>query len=220
LIRAPIMKHIIVFNVLIFCGVGHVSALSGCTDSGQASSLTPKSPEIPQADHSGGPLGDEQRGEGANAGLSGRTQGADAGRASGETPATIPPAMGNVVNNVLPAPLPPRMTEMVLTITDDDSLVNVFEIKNISGGTPLPILWKNGVQVIRNICDPNGDTVISVRMRSRRGIGDTDIIPGQATAPINQKGSTEVVMSVVPDGRERATVSFECLGSNSIKVVR
>jgi hypothetical protein len=111
------------------------------------------------------------------------------------------------------------MTELVLTITDDDSLVNVFEIKNMSEGTPLAIVWKNGVQVIRSICNPNGDTVLSVKMRSRRGIGDVDIIPGQATAPLNQKGSTEVVMAVVPDGRQRATVSLECLGSNSLKVV-
>lgn len=214
------MKHFVVNSSLFFCTIGLVSALSGCTDSGQASSLTPQSPDIPQTDHSAAPVEDGQRGDGANSGLSDTSQEGSAGKGTGQTPATIPPAIGNGVNNVLPPSPPLRMTELVLTITDDDSLVNIFEIKNMSEGTSLAILWKNGVQVIRNICNPNGDTVLSVKMRSRRGVGDTDIIPGQATAPLNQKGSTEVVMAVVPDGRQRATVSLECLGSNSLKVVR
>ena len=213
------MKHVVFFLGLIFCAMGHVSALSGCTDSGQASSLTPKSPDIPQTDHNAASVDGGQREDSTNTGLSGTSHDPSAGRAAPETPATIPPAISSGVNNVLPPPPPLRMTEMVLTITDDDSLVNVFEIKNMSEGTSLAILWRNGVQVIRNICNPNGDTVLAVKMRSRRGVGDTDIIPGQATAPLNQKGSTEVVMAVVPDGRQRATVSLECLGSNSLKVV-
>lgn len=143
-----------------------------------------------------------------------------------------PPATNTaaVVPKATPTPIPQQSSqtpvpqvqpvgpgsELTLTITDSDSKLTSFQVRNAVSSQWIPLTWSKGTQTIPNGCLPSAPTTLSLQMTSSRG----PVTVGTCSAPLQQTAPNAVSVSVDPGctGSPKASFVLGCAGSSALQV--